>query len=276
MTEYLDPTESIPQAEIAQVFDDVSFWCAQFGALLLRNIEIRPNLRILDLACGTGFPLFELAHRFGRTCFVVGADIWREALQRACLKQSVYGTPNVGIVMADGTALPLADATVDVVTSNLGINNFEKPVEVYRDCRRVLKKGGRLVITSNIKGHMPEFYAVYRRTLKELGLRECLPKLQENEDHRRTAESIAELLRGVGFRAEKVVKEKFVLRYADGSALLRHPLTRFGFLDGWKSVVAESDHKRVFAALEKNLNDVARKHGALSLTVQMLYLEAER
>jgi arsenite methyltransferase len=66
------------------------------------------------------------------------------------------------------------------------------------------------------------------------------------------------------------------LRFLDGSALLRHSLVRWGFLDGWRHVVESSDEERVFQALETHLNEVAQREGELRMTVPMLYIEARR
>jgi hypothetical protein len=60
----------------------------------------------------------------------------------------------------------------------------------------------------------------------------------------------------------------------DGSALLNHFFIKLGFLDAWRGVVDPADEQPIFAALEARLNDTARRHGELRLTVPMLYLEA--
>lgn len=276
MTDYLEHKTDLSNPDIASAFDELSFWSARFGILLFKHLELCSKIKILDLACGTGFPLFELAHIYGRSCQVVGIDIWREALARTGLKLDVYKTPNVKILNADGTRLPFSSTEFDLIVSNLGINNFTEPEVVITECFRVAKTDAYIVLTTNPKGHMQEFYDVYRETLLELNKTEYLKRLSLNEDHRGTRESVCNLLQNSGFSISKVVEDRFFLRFLDGSALFRHPLTRFGFLDGWRGAINPQEEKEVFALVERKLNDIAREQGELRMTIPMLYLEAQK
>ena len=87
MPDFLHSTYDLNHPDIASIVDEVSLWSARFGLFLLSHLPLRPNLNILDLACGTGFPLFELAHMYGASCRVVGVDNWKEAVERARSKQ---------------------------------------------------------------------------------------------------------------------------------------------------------------------------------------------
>jgi len=276
MTDYLEHKTDLSNPNIASVFDELSFWSARFGILLFNHLELRSKIKILDLACGTGFPLFELAHIFGRSCQVVGVDVWREALVRTRLKSDIYKAPNVKVLNADGIHLPFSSTEFDLIISNLGINNFAEPEAVLTECFRVAKSDANIVLTTNPKGHMQEFYDVYRDTLQELNKIEYLKRLSLNEDHRGTKESICNLLQNSGFTISKVVEDRFLLRFLDGSALFRHPLTKFGFLDGWRSVIDAQEENEVFALVEQKLNDIAREQGELKVTIPMLYLEARK
>jgi hypothetical protein len=67
------------------------------------------------------------------------------------------------------------------------------------------------------------------------------------------------------------------MRFANGSALLRHYFMRLGFVDGWKSIVSsEEDVAKTFLRLETNLNNLAAANGALETTIPMAYIEAIR
>lgn len=270
---YLDPTIA---SDFASVFDELSFWSSRFGRLLFDNIEIRGHLKILDLGFGTGFPLFELANAFGRTCQVTGLDPWTQAVERARVKQTIYELPNVTILEGDGAKQPFEDETFDLIVSNLGINNFDRPAKVLAECRRVARPGASLVMTTNIKGHYREFYEVYRTVLRELGKEGHMERLKENEDHRGTKESVCALLEAAGFPAARVIEDEFQMRFLDGGAMLRHSLVRFGFLDGWRSVVTPEEEEEVFALLEKRLNEASALQGELRMTVPMLYIEGKK
>jgi len=276
MLDFLHSASGLNHPEIASVLDEVSLWSARFGLFLLSHLQFRPNLNILDLACGTGFPLFELAQMYGPSCQVTGIDSWKEAIERAKLKLDTYRFSNVRLVEGDATHLPFQNGEFDLIVSNLGVNNFTDPQAVFAECFRVAKPNGSIVLTTNIIGHMSEFYTVFRATLVELQKPAYLERLQENEAHRGTKESICTLLQGAGFRIINVAEESFQLRYLSGSALFNHTLTQLGFLDGWRHVVDPDEEEDVFELLENKLNEIASIRDELCMTVPMLYLEGKK
>jgi arsenite methyltransferase len=276
MPDFLHRTYDLHQPELASAFDQVSFWSARFGAFLFQHLTLRPNLTILDLACGTGFPLFELAQVYGPSCQVTGIDQWKEAVERARAKQQVYQLPNVRILEADAAQLPFGEHEFDLIVSHLGVNNFADSEAVLSECFRVAKPGASLVLTTNPTGCMRELYALFREVLLELHKLRELERLQQNEEHRGTKESLSGMLQAAGFHTVKIQEAAFQLRYADGSALFYHILTQVGFLEGWRQVVDAEDEEQVFALLETRLNQVAQARGELRLTVPMLYLEGEK
>lgn len=276
MPDFLHRTYDVHQPELASAFDQVSFWSARFGAFLFQHLTLRPHLAILDLACGTGFPLFELAQVYGPSCQVTGIDQWKEAVERARLKQRVYQLTNVQILEADAAHLPFGEHEFDLIVSNLGVNNFADPEAVLAECFRVAKPYASLVLTTNPTGQMREFYVLFREVLLELQKPTYLERLRRNEEHRGTKESLSGMLRAAGFRMVKIQEGAFQLRFVDGSALFHHVLTQVGFLDGWRQVVDPEDEEQVFALLESRLNQVAQARGELCLTVPMLYLEGEK
>jgi ubiquinone/menaquinone biosynthesis C-methylase UbiE len=274
--DYLDQQRDHRDPAVASVYDELSLWSSRFGALLLDYVPLRRGMRVLDLGCGTGFPLYELANRLGGASRLWGADVWLEALARARSKQTVYELPNVAVAAGDGARLPFASESFDLIVSNLGVNNFDDAPRVFEECARVAKHGGVLALATNVEGHMAEFYAVFRHVLEEIGKPEYLERLSANERHRGSRDELLARIQDAGFTPSQAVGSSFVMRYVDGSALLRHYLTRMGFLGGWKAVVDEADRRAVFEALEQHLNHHAEHHGELQMTVPALYLEAVR
>lgn len=276
MTDYLKHKYDLNDTDFASIIDELSFWSSRFGRLLFDQIKIRWGIDILDVGCGNGFPLFELAHVFGGSCRITGFDIWKTALTRARLKQRLYGLPNVRIVEADGARLPFASSSFDLIVSNLGLNNWSEPGAVLAECFRVAKPGAGVSLTTNVVGHYREFYDVFRETLREMDKPEYLERLNAQEAHRGTLESLDGLLGEAGWTIVKVIEDEFQMRFLDGSALLNHSLTVIGFLGGWRSVVDEDEERPVFERIERKLNEIARRKGELRMTVPMLYLEAEK
>ena len=276
MTEYLDFHADLNNPENVSVWDELTLWSSAFAQLLLKYIPLEPNMKVLDLGCGTGVPLLELAERLGSTCKVYGIDPWRTALDRAIMKARVRSVLNVTIVEGDASVMPFKDSEFDLVVSNLGINNFENPEAAFSESWRVAKPSAKLVLTTNLKGHMVEFYDTFRSTLVELNKKTLLEKLNLQEDHRATIQGLHDMLEGAGFRVVKVNEDSFSMRFLDGSSLFRHYLVKVGFLDGWKSVIELQDQPDVFSALERNLNQLAETKGELELTIPMAYVEAEK
>ena len=130
-----------------------------------------------------------------------------------------------------------------------------------------------IALTTNLQGHMREFYDVFAVTLGESGLAAALEALVRHGEHRATVAGLRALLERSGFRVTRVEERTLPMRFADGSALLRHYFIRLGFMDGWKSVVAEADRERVFERLEVNLNTLARERGDLTLSIPLAYIE---
>ena len=58
------PADLTDPATVA-LYDELPIWSAPFGLPLLDAVELRPGLTVLDVGCGTGFPLLELAERLG-------------------------------------------------------------------------------------------------------------------------------------------------------------------------------------------------------------------
>src|SRR5262249_41759602 len=152
-------------------------------------------------------------------------------------KIEYLGIENVRLVERDAADLDLPEASVDVVVSNLGINNFANADAVLRTCFRVTKPGGRLLLTTNLVGHMQEFYDVYRATLLELGFAERLAALDAHINHRATLASVTAQLTRTGFLLLAVTTDASRMRFADGWSFLRHAFIRLAFLPAWMSVV---------------------------------------
>jgi demethylmenaquinone methyltransferase/2-methoxy-6-polyprenyl-1,4-benzoquinol methylase len=111
-----------------------------------------------DVACGTG----ALTHELEATApgaLVVGLDFSQEMLKRAGPGRFAAG---------DAIQLPLADASVDVVTIAFGLRNLPEPGQGLLEFRRVLRPGGRLVVCEFSTPVVPVLRGVYRRYLTRL------------------------------------------------------------------------------------------------------------
>ena len=113
----------------------------------------------VDMACGTGALTRDL-QALAPEAQVVGMDFSHGMLARA--------EPGLRLAAADALALPLADASVDVVTIAFGLRNLPEPGQGLLEFRRVLRPGGRLVVCEFSQPVVPVFREVYRRYLTRL------------------------------------------------------------------------------------------------------------
>jgi ubiquinone/menaquinone biosynthesis C-methylase UbiE len=276
MPGYFSPHIDFNNPQHVAVMDELSLWSAAFGELLFAYLPLRPGLSVLDVGCGSGFPLLDLAQRLGKTSRTFGIDPWQAGLERAQQKAVIWQVYNAALLEGDAAAMPFAAGSFDLLVSNLGVNNFAQPAIVLQECWRVAKPGACLALTTNLPGHMRQFYIIYHQTLRQLGLSNRLAALDQHIAHRLTVEQLTTWLELAGFTPRRVKRRSFQWRFLDGSAFLWHSFIRLGFLDGMRSVLPPEEQEVVFNQLENNLNQYARKKGEFSLTIPMAYLEVEK
>jgi SAM-dependent methyltransferase len=113
--------------------------------------ELRDGETVVDLGCGAGFDCFLAGPRVGATGRVIGVDMTPDMLTKARGNLAGYearsGLSNVEFRLGEIEALPLADASVDVVISNCVINLSPDKAAVWREIARVLKPGGRVAVS---------------------------------------------------------------------------------------------------------------------------------
>ncbi len=263
--------------DLVSVFDELPLWSAPFGLKLLETIRFRAGIAALDIGCGTGFPLLDLAQRLGPGCQVTGLDPWEGAHRRIQLKIRMMDIRNVTAVLGRAEQMPFAAGSFDLIVSNNGINNVEDPEAALRECARVSRPGAQLVFTVNLPGTMGAFYDVYRAILRDENMDEALRALEDHiREKRKPAAWTTDLVARAGFVIESAGTSEFFLRFADGAALLNHFFTRLAFLESWRAVVPEADRGRVFSRLEAALNRAAAAEGELRLAVPFLCLSATR
>jgi arsenite methyltransferase len=109
--------------------------------------ELHAGETVLDLGSGGGIDVLLSARRVGPTGFAYGLDMTDEMLELARSNAAASRAENVEFLKGEIEAIPLPDASVDVVISNCVINLATDKPAVLREMFRVLRPGGRIGIT---------------------------------------------------------------------------------------------------------------------------------
>jgi ubiquinone/menaquinone biosynthesis C-methylase UbiE len=196
---------------------------------ILEWLDPAPGQRVLDCGCGYGFTLQVLAELTESQLVGLAADSDRVEQTR----RDLAGSPRVTVVHGDARALPFADAAFDHAVCSEVLEHVPDAAAVVRELGRVVRPGGRLVITVP-SAAFPVTWDPPNWILKRLGgaqLRGERPWSGIWYGHRRLYdwEQLGTLLAGAGFELEERRPLTFrsppfahLLLYGIGKPLLQH------------------------------------------------------
>jgi ubiquinone/menaquinone biosynthesis C-methylase UbiE len=115
---------------------------------IVQTARLRPGMQVLDLACGTGDPALVLARLVVPGGHVIATDLSDGMLETAAENARREGLGTISFARADAEDLPFDDARFDVVTSRIGAMYFVDIQRALGEILRVLRPGGRVVLTA--------------------------------------------------------------------------------------------------------------------------------
>jgi len=261
----------------AHAYDEISLWSAPFGLKLLDTVELKAGMTVLDVGCGTGFPLIELSQRLGQSSKLFGVDPWGGALDRLRAKLEIYGIDNVTLFEQSAECLSLEDASVDLIVSNNGFNNIDCLDQVLAECARVARVDAQLVLTYTLPASMKEFYDTFDELLAKIGL---LDKRRVLAEHiyakRKPLDFTISLLKRYGFILNRCLEDSFSWHFVNAKAMFEHFFIRVAFLPAWLDIVDLDQRQELFDELAQRLDAKAAETGSLKLTIPFACLSCRR
>ena len=143
-----EPQVSSPQAKRlaakawAEVWELLDLHLSPLGLRAIEALAPRRGDAIVDVGCGAGQTVLQLAERVGREGQVIGVDIAPSLL--ALARRRAQGLGQVSFVEGDALTLGLPTGSVDGVFSRFGVMGFTDPVAAFANFHRMMKPSGRL------------------------------------------------------------------------------------------------------------------------------------
>jgi ubiquinone/menaquinone biosynthesis C-methylase UbiE len=123
----------------------------------LEHLELTAGETVVDLGSGAGIDALIAARKVGPEGTVIGIDMTPEMLAAARRNAAAAGAEQVDFREGRLEDLPVDDASVDAVTSNCVINLVPDKSQVFGEIARVLRPGGRLVVSDIVlDGELPD------------------------------------------------------------------------------------------------------------------------
>lgn len=231
----------------AEAYELIDLQLSPLGLRAIEMLDPSAGDVVLDIGCGTGQTLLQLAEHVGTEGQVIGVDVAPLLLDIA--RQRTGPLSQVRLIQADAQSLDLPSESADAVFSRFGVMSFNDPVATFANFRRILRPSGALAFTCwrslkhNELDHLPLSAAglqspvdespfsfadpeYIRRTLEAAGFGEIIIQSHDEKVSSGDLDAMTRVLLKVG-PLGKIVRENPALRTTT-EPLLRKALAALG------------------------------------------------
>jgi SAM-dependent methyltransferase len=232
---------------LAKLYDEevLPAYASRFAALLLRALGdqlVGPRGRIVEVGCATGHLTRALRRRFPDAGRLIAVDESDTFIGRARLKLAGdAGADPPQFEVATPEALPFSDGEADLCVSNLAVAAAGDPLGAVAELSRLLRPGGRAVVTLPLRGSWAEFLDLLRDVLVEGNQGDSLAALQRYERGLPDAEDAVAALEAVGLADVTLEIDRWELLFRSAREFFFAPLVELGPLPEWKRLTGGGD-----------------------------------
>jgi SAM-dependent methyltransferase len=112
----------------------------------LDHAAAKPGERVIDIGCGSGTTVLELADRVGPSGYVLGADVSKSSVETARERVAAAAVHQAEIMLCDVSTHIFAARSFDLVFSRFGVMFFADPVAAFANIHKAMKPDGRLAL----------------------------------------------------------------------------------------------------------------------------------
>ncbi|GIJ23739.1 class I SAM-dependent methyltransferase [Micromonospora lutea] len=219
-------TSSSQPSGAAEVFEEaapsydrtgVSFF-GPFGAELVRQADLRPGERVLDVGCGRGAVLFPAAHAVGPTGHVTGIDLAPAMIALTAEDVARAGLDHVDVRVDDAQQPDFPPRSFDAVLAGLVVFLLPEPQQALRAYARLVRPSGRVVI-STFGVQDPAFVAATDALAAHLPTEE--PRPTRPAGPFADEQAITATMTGAGLAVTSIVEHRVESRFDDADHWMR-------------------------------------------------------
>lgn len=251
-------------------------WSSLFGRAILARIPQGTRAQVLDVACSTGHPAFEVMRKLGESGRVIAIDRDPALVDLARRRALDDAGRRIFFKIEPLETMSFGDDVFDLVIGNLVMGAIDDESAALAEMRRVTTPGGRLLLTRPLAGTFEEVLDMFREVSVRRDHAMLTRRLDQLALRQPTASAWRAQLAAAGFTELDVQVEEVRLPFRNARELFSDPMLRLVALPEWRWLCGmEPGDESMLEEAERALSTY-HAGGPLSLTVQVGLAQARK